>query len=378
MCSEYKFDLMRIIYTFSFITFLIISLLQSCDNDKKTVYYEDATGPVNLVSVFADKEIYNNLQPVLHDSTVFGKIFPGLYYPPEVMFGTRHFDPDLIKRFKNTRLILDVQQGEPGIEFEQNKFARPQAYVKVSGNSTQEIAEILRQNQDSLLHFYRWADREFVLDGYRSKSRQEKAQLDKLGVELLIPNDFSVVEQNDEFLWFRKDKFNVIQNRHESDGGIVTDQSQDILNIMVFKVPFAKNTLSQNELYSIYDSITRLYTKGGKESREVYVQTSQNDSIKTLVSDHIQIEMNPILSDSYDFELVNSTDTQDVYEAQGWWSMTLSQLGGPFTSKIILDKEKNTLYIADAILFAPLNQGVSKKRDYITMMESLFTTFKTK
>ena len=363
-----------------FLLFFLIGFfaLFSCKNsDNKTVYKEDATGPVNLVSVFADKELYDALAPALQDSTVFGKNFPGLYYPPEIMFGTRQLDSELIKRFSNTRLILDVQKGAPSIAFEKDKFARPQAYVKVSGNSTDEIVNQLKTNQDSILNFYRWADREFVLDGYRSKERQTKSELDKLGVELLIPADFRVAQENDDFVWFRKDYFNTIQNRDERDGGIVTDQSQDILNIMVFRVPYAKNTLTREDLYLVMDSVTQLYTKGSKEPQQVYVRR-ENDSIQVLMSDHIQVERDPRLSDLYDFKLISSTPAQDIYEAQGWWSMTLSQLGGPFTSKIILDKQKKNLYIANALMFAPLNQGKSKKRDYITMMESLFTTFKTK
>lgn len=369
---------MRKTYTLFFIFSLFITALQSCGDGEKSVYYEDATGPVNLVSVFAEEDVYNNLLPALQDSTLFGRNFPGLYYPPEILFATRQFSPDLIKRFSHTRLILDVAQGNPGIEFEKNKFAKPQAYVKVSGNSTSEIASLLQQHQDSVINLYRWADREFVLNSYRSKSKSEKPQLDNMGVDLLIPNDFSLVEQNDDFVWYRKDHFNVIQNRHENDGGIVTDRSQDILNILVFKVPFAKDEVSKEELFSIFDSITRLYTKGAKQPEEVYLHNSQNDSIKTLVSDHIQVEMNPALSDFYELNQISSSANQNVYEAHGWWSMTLSQLGGPFTARIILDKQKKTLYVADAIMFAPLNQGVSKKRDYITMMESLFTTFKTK
>ena len=365
-------------YPYLLILMLILSQFIACNKKAETPYKEDATGPVNLISVFVDKEVYNNLLPVLQDSTLFGKIFPGLYYPPEVMFGTRQFDADLIKRFSNTRLILEIQNGEKSIEFEKNKFAKPQAYVKISGNSTQEIAEILRQNQDSLINFCRWADREFVLDGFRAKAKQERSHLDKIGVEMLIPKDFAVVESNNNFVWFRKDFFNTIQNKDERDGGIVTDRSQDILNILVFKVPFAKSELTQEDTYFVLDSITRLYTKGSKEPREVYVQTANNDSIKTLMSDHIQVEMNPMLSEFYDFIKINSTATQDVYEAQGWWSMTLSQLGGPFTAKLILNKQNKTLYVADAVMFAPTNQGRSKKRDYITSMESLFTTFKIK
>ena len=369
---------MRKEYSYFFI-FILICLFASCKNGTETPYYEDSSGPINLVSVFSSTETYNNIESGLRDSLVFGKIFPGLYYPPEIMFGTRHFDAELIKRFKTTRLILDVKSGNSSIDFEKNKFAKPQAYVKVTGNSPEEILHLLQQNQDSLINFYRWADREFMLADFRSKSKQDKKDLDALGVNMVIPNDYTLVENNADFVWYRKDNFNTIQNVDERDNGIVTDRSQDILNILLFKVPYAKDEITQDEAYNLFDSITKLYTKGGKNPKEVYVQTNGGqDSIKTLMTDHIQIEKNPMLSEFYDFQKVSSSAQQDIYETKGWWSMTLSQLGGPFTSKIILDKNKNVLYVADAIMFAPTNQGVSKKRDYITGMESLFTTFKTK
>lgn len=354
-------------------------ILSSCENESKGTYREDSSGPIGLVSVFADEEMYEGLQNGLQDTLILGKVFPGLYYPPEVMFSHRHFESNLFQRFKATRLVLDVQVGDASIEMERNKFSRPQAYVQVSGNTPQEILTLLQENQDELLELYRWADYQFILDGHKSKSHQDTSPLDQLNVEMLIPRDFIIVEQNPEFVWYRKDQFNIIQNRDERDQGVVSDTSQDILNLFLFKVPYNKPELNIQEAHFILDSITKLYTKGAKTPREIYVKTQEgNDSIKTWLSDHIQVESNPLLSDYYDFRLAETSDNLDIYETRGWWSMTLSQLGGPFTAKFILDKENNQLYVVDAVMFAPLNQGVSKKRDYINSMESLFTTFKIK
>lgn len=361
-----------------FIILVSVFLFISCQKEGANEYNVPSSGPINLISVFSSDDIYSDLEKDLTDSLVFGKIFPGLYYPPEIMFATRHFNSENFNRFKTTRLILDIKLGEPSITFKKDEFAKPQAYVLVTGKSSQQILEQLKQNQDSLIDFYRQADREFILDTYKSKARQEKEKLDALGVSLLIPNDFRLTESNDSFVWFRKDEFNTIHNRDAKDG-IVTQQSQDILNIMTFKVPYGKNEVSQNDFYAIQDSIMRIYTKGEKAPIEKYLLANQGkDSIKTLITDHIQTEMNPVLKDFYDFTKISENNNQVVYETQGYWSMTLSQMGGPFTAKLILDKKGRTLYIADGIMFAPLNQGVSKKRDYITSLESLFTTFKIK
>ena len=203
--------------------------------------------------------------------------------------------------------------------------------------------------------------------------------LEKLNVDLIIPHDYQVVKDENNFVWFRKDVFNTIQNVDERDQGIVSDSSQDILNILVFKIPYDQPDITMEKAHYILDSITKVYTKGSREPRDVYVPTNRGqDSIKTSVSDHIQVEPNPMLSDYYDFRLLEENENQNVYGTQGWWSMTLSQLGGPFTAKFIIDKQNKQLYVADAVMFAPLNQGVSKKRDYILAMESLFTTFKIK
>lgn len=370
---------MRNGYTYLSIFFFLLIYFSACKDVTENNYREESSGPINVVSVFSEEDLYQDLIEGLEDSLILGKNFPGLYYPPEVMFGNRHFDADLIKRFKTTRLILDVQKGVPSIEFEKNKYSKPQAYVKVTGNSADEILSLLRENQKELLENYRWADREFMLDGFKSKARQDKSALDQLNVEMLIPRDFTVVEQQPNFVWFRQDKFNTIQNRDERDQGLVTDTSQDILNLILFKVPYAKKEITMQQAHFILDSITKLYTKGAKDPREVYVKTKGgNDSIKTLLSDFIQVESNPMLSDYYDFKKIESSTDQNVYETQGWWSMTLSHLGGPFTAKLIIDEQNKMLYVVDAVMFAPLNQGVSKKRDYITSMESLFTTFKIK
>lgn len=366
-------------YAYFSIFLLFLISFQACKSEGESSYREDSSGPISLVSVFSSEEMYQQLESGLQDSLVFGKVFPGLYYPPEVMFATRHFKSDLLNRFKTTRLVLDVQEGEPSFEIEKNKFSRPQAYVTVSGNSAEEILSLLRENQKAVLDIYRWADHEFVLNGLKSKARPDNSMLEKLNVDLIIPHDYQVVKDENNFVWFRKDVFNTIQNVDERDQGIVSDSSQDILNILVFKIPYDEPDITMEKAHHILDSITKVYTKGSREPRDVYVPTnSGQDSIKTSVSDHIQVEPNPMLSDYYDFRLLEENENQNVYETQGWWSMTLSQLGGPFTAKFIIDKQNKQLYVADAVMFAPLNQGVSKKRDYILAMESLFTTFKIK
>lgn len=101
------------------------------------------------------------------------------------------------------------------------------------------------------------------------------------------------------------------------------------------------------------------------------------DSLQVWTKDHVQVEKNPMLRDFYDFKKLKSNNAEVAeYETQGYWSMTLTQMGGPYTMKALLDKKTHTLYIAQAVLFAPLNQGKSKKRDYLTQMEGIFTTFK--
>lgn len=347
--------------------FSIVFFVTSCG--EKQTYHAASTGPINLVSVFSDDKTYQELEEELNDSLIFGKIFPGLYYPPEIMFAHRHFNTENFNRFKTTRLILDVKNGTPKIEFTANKFAKPQAYIEVSGQNSLEVLELLKENQDSIISFYRNTDREFILQDYKKESKKDISPLNDLGISMIIPNDFSLAENKDGFVWYRKDYNNIVQNR-DNKNALVTHASQDILNLLFYKIPYKKDRLNKQDFYFLKDSITQKYLKGNKEP------IAQENS-KIVITDHVQVEMNPMLSDFYDFEKVSETATQITYEAQGFWSMTLSQMGGPFTSKIILDKNNKELYIVDAILFAPLNQGVSKKRDYITTMESLYTTFKT-
>ncbi|MBN3661556.1 MAG: DUF4837 family protein [Ornithobacterium rhinotracheale] len=293
------------------------------------------------------------------------------------MFGTRHFEENTLNRFNSTRLILNLKLGAPEFIAEKNKFAKPQGYVEVHGNNAQEIADLLHKNQDSIINLYRWADREFLLESYASKAKASTPNLDAMGVSLLVPKDYQIARAEKNFVWYRKDQVNTITNR-DARNNLVNKSSFDIINILVYKVPFNKPNLNLQEFIQISDSITGLYTEGGKEPKFEYIKNG-NDSMRVEVKDHVTVEKNPAFMDSYDFTPLPSPEPNVLaYESQGWWSMTLSQMGGPYTSKILLDKKNHTLYIAQAILFAPLNQGKSKKRDYITAMEGLFTTFKLK
>lgn len=360
--------------------FLIFALLLSgCNkkNESSDSYRKPSSGPINLVSVFASDNLYKEIRPTLEDSLLFGRVFPGLYYPAEIMFGSRHFDESTLDRFKSTRLILNLKKGKPIFIAEKNKFAKPQGYVEVQGNNAQEIAELLHKNQDSIINLYRWADRAFLLESYVSKAKASTPNLDAMGVSLLVPKDFQIARAEKNFVWYRKDQVNTITNR-DAKNNLVNKSSFDIINILVYKIPFNKPNLNLQEFIKISDSITGLYTEGGKESKFEYIKNG-NDSMRVEIKDHVEVEKNPVFMDSYDFTpLPSSASNVLEYESQGWWSMTLSQMGGPYTSKILLDQKNHTLYIAQAILFAPLNQGKSKKRDYLTTMEGLFTTFKLK
>ncbi|SZD71816.1 Uncharacterised protein [Candidatus Ornithobacterium hominis] len=365
---------MHLFNKLSFIFFaalLIYGCKKKSNQEQESSYRPDSSGPINLVSVFSDPLLYDKLEPGLNDTLLFGKVFPGLYYPPEVMFATRPFSMGVFDNFKRTRLVLKIEKGAPKIELSKDKYAKPQGFVNVSGESNEQILELLYQNQDSILDLYRWADRTFLLQGFKEKSKSTP-QLEKLGINLLIPNDFKLAEENKNFVWFRKDEVNTVHNR-TANNNIVNHSSNDILNILVYKVPFKKSDLELLDLIKIRDSVNAKYTKGAREPEYQYIGV---DSIKLLVSDFIQTEPEPVLRDFFDFKLIQNQNKQKTYESQGWWSMSLSQMGGPYTTKVILDTENQELYIADAILFAPLNQGKSKKRDYLTQMEGLFTTFK--
>lgn len=365
------------IFSFFLLSLSLIFII-ACGEKSETqqAYKKTSTGPLNQVSVFSTEDVYKSIEPALEDTLIFGKVFPGLYYPPEIMFATRFFDSKNFNRFKYTRLVLNIKSGEPHLLIEKDKYARPQAYVEVQGKNNAEIIQLLQKNQDSILNTYRWADRAFLLDGYADKTKSSTAELDSLGVSMLIPNDFKMVEANTHFVWYRKDKVNTITNRN-ANNDLVNKSSSDILNIMLFKVPYKKPSIDIKEAIKISDSIMGIYTEGGKEPQVEYIG---KDSLKVFVKDHVQVEKNPMLRDFYDFKQIkpNPSDGVEEYETQGYWSMTLTQMGGPYTMKLLLDKKNKTLYAAQAILFAPLNQGKSKKRDYLTSMEGLFTTFKIK
>lgn len=355
-------------------TFFLFISCKKNEGKEEQAYKKPSSGPINIVSVFSSEDLFQQVAPSLQDTLLFGKVFPGLYYPPEIMFGIRFFDAENESRFSGTRLILEIKKGNPSIEITKDKFAKPQGYVSVTGSSPQEIIALLHKNQDSILNTYRWADRQFLLADYIEKATNETPSLDSIGVSMVVPKDFVKVKANPTFVWYRKDKVNTITNR-DARNNLVNKSSYDIINIFAYKVPYTQQELNLKDLVKISDSVTAKYTEGGKDPETQYIG---KDSLKVEMKDYVQVEKNPILMGDYDFTPLSKTQRVNTYESQGWWSMTLSQMGGPYTIKAILDKEKKQLYIAQAVLFAPLNQGKSKKRDHLTGMEALFTTFKIK
>lgn len=355
-------------YVFTFFVFIIaLSCKKNADGLSESSLSVTSTGPINTITVFSDEDFYaTELEEYLLDSTFFGKPFPGVYFPREISFNVRGFENNSFSSFRKTRNILRIVKSDStSISFLKDKYAYPQTYIELKAKTRQDVLQLLDENKQKIFSYFKKSEIDFLLLSLKKKSLIQDSLLKTMGVEVLIPNDYKKLEQKNNFVRYKKTEKSTIYSQQQSTGRSTSFQSIDFVELMFYKVAFSEKELDKSKILFIIDSTRRVNLVG----------KTKNDfpRVDPVIGTYIT-----------NFEKTNlPNEKEDTYLLDSYWSMSVSQLGGPMLSKIIHDKKEKTIYIADAFMFAPLNPDDSnknnnKKRDYLRNLEAIYSTFKLK
>ncbi len=346
---------------------LVGVFLVSCNDEvpRSLKAKPSALSKLNDVVVVADNDVWEGMVGDTFQY-YFASAYP-ILPRPEPFFDLRHFTVDQLnaeplrrelrtyvvlvnlsdtessttKMFKRDigedRFYKAIEDPKFNSSVGRDKWARGQLLVYLFGNSEDELNGLIKDNFSAVAKRIHMHDRDALhAQVYAQKENKglTDALMSRYGYELMIPDDYVLVEENEEdnLTWLRKDI---------EEGGTMnlvfrdytyTDQSQLAQeNVMAIRSDYGKRYVKTNTVGS-------------------YMQNNSTDL--------------PI----YDY--TREIDGQYAREYRGIWEMTDDFIGGSFATYMIHNKFNDRLYYVDCWVFAPGKD----KRDLMQQLEYMVSS----
>ena len=314
---------------------VITALFISCESGDSKKTLKESNGRINhLLVVIKNSEWQGDLGDELR------KIIaePVLGLPqPESQFEVTQVPPDSFgSMFRATRNVLNIGIGdETSFSVKSNVYAAPQKIITIIGKNKGELIAEIQKNSKKIVEIYKNADLKSVQNNILKKF-WDPTQIQtfvKEGYSLKIPRNYSKVEDNGEFVWYR----------YHLNG----DNSMELI---AYTVPItSEDDENGNNIVAIRNAFGKKNIPGQIE--DSYMITEE------AYSPHI-----------FEVEL----DGKKAFETRGKWEVKNVYMAGPFLSYTVVDKPNNRLVVVEGLTFAPS----INKRDYMFELEAVLKTLK--
>ena len=317
---------------------IIALLLIACNegNSSKQKYVSNSSGNINNVSVVVDNSLW--------EDTVGEAIRNVLAAPleglpqDEPLYSLSQMPPQVFSGFATkNRTVLKIEKGKPAATTILNdKYAKPQTVVVVSGNTNTEIIDQLNTNAENIVSSFKKIEiiekqRRIALSLFNDKPLQ-----DHLGIRLNFPTAYRIAREDDHFFWIRKD---------------IRTGTMDILAYQAPLSAIRKGDSAVIDVVRLRDSIGKKYIEGRLEGSYLATESAYAP---------------------YIFETI--IDNKPTLETKGIWDVKNDFMSGPFINYAIEDKVNNRYVIIEGYVFAPSVE----KRDYVFELESIIRSVKIK
>lgn len=319
--------------------FLIMGCKQKTSQESNKDIVPMSNGRINHVTVVVSNEQWNEdvgegIRDVLA-APVYG--LP----QEEPLFSIKQMPHEAFKDFATkARLIFFVDQGDPSFKIEENKFAKPQKFASVTGNSSEEIVSLLKENNEKIVNSFK--DTEL-----KEKQRRINLSLhsisnleDNLGISVNFPSAYRISDQvqnaNSKFFWVRK--------------GIPTGS----MNLLFYEVPLSaikKGDSVVSSITKIRDSIGNQHIPGPNEGSYQITERA----------------FSPFLYESI-------IDNKPTFITKGTWEIHGAVMAGPFVNYAIEDKMNDRYVILEGFTYSPSVQ----KRDFMFELEAIIKSVRIK
>lgn len=346
--------------SFSYIlTIFLTTLFAACDSssnggDSREIL-PDSNGSVDEILIVAD--------PVhLADSTkkILFNTFSGAYevlpqYEPTLIsrFIPYNKMTDLLTRFRTMVVVTDLNQegknrdftlqnvpkevlenGEQNFFIKKNAWAEPQLIVFLFAEGKQNLWQVIVENGPyitSMIQKYYEPFLKKILFTRDHNYKLEEKLKEKYKLDLEIPKEYILAQEEDDFLWIRRE----------------TSVSSE--NIMLYLQP-----------YAFEKDIENFGIPWRNKLGEKYISTNVDSSYMTT---------DTILNVLASTKTLRGTE---YIENRGLWKVQNDFMGGPFLNYLIPDRKNKRLIMMDAFAHAPGED----KRILMRKAEVIFNTLK--
>ena len=312
----------------------IVFFLQSCE-DNKVVYKPESSARINSITVVVDNDNWN--------STIGDKIrnlyadeYEGLPQIEE-RFTLKQIPYEAFSGFsRSSRNIIFINKtSNPEFFFEADKYARPQIYLEIKGNSIKSILEQLDKSKKEGINKFTNGEIEENKRRILKSLLKDTSAMDDFSINMKMPSAYSLYKQDKNFIWYQKQ----IQKGHSN---IIATQLSSQKNI------FDYNTQS---LIKLRDSIGKSFLPGRNPE-------------SFMVSEKEYLPYQKKIS-YYGIKML---------ETRGTWEVKGDFMGGPFLNYLVEDKLNDRVLFIEGFVFAPSK----RKRDNIIELEAIIKSLKLK
>ena len=312
----------------------VVFFLQSCE-DNKVVYKPESSARINSITVVVDNDNWNN---TIGDKirNLYADEYEGLPQIEE-RFTLKQMPYEAFSGFsRSSRNIIFInKKSNPEFFFEVDKYARPQIYLEIKGNSIKSILEqIDKSKKEAINKFTNGEIEESKRRILKSPLKDTKAMDDFL-INMKMPSAYSLYKQDKNFIWYQKQ----IQKGHS--------------NIIVTQLPSQKNIFDYN-----IPSVIKLRDSIG----EVFLPGRNPESFMISEKEYLPYQ-----------KKVNYYGIK-MLETRGTWEVKGDFMGGPFLNYLVEDKLNDRVLFIEGFVFAPSK----RKRDNIIELEAIIKSLKLK
>ena len=312
----------------------IVFFLQSCE-DNKVVYKPESSARINSITVVVDNDSWNN---TIGDKirNLYADEYEGLPQIEE-RFTLKQMPYEAFSCFsRSSRNIIFINKtSNPEFFFEADKYARPQIYLEIKGNSIKSILEQIDKSKKEAINKFTNGEIEENKRRILKSPLKDTSAMDDFSINMKMPSAYSLYKQDKNFIWYQKQ----IQKGHS--------------NIIVTQLPSQKNIFDYNtpNLLRLRDSIGKIFLPG-RNPESFMISEKEYLPYQKKVS-YYGIKM---------------------LETRGTWEVKGDFMGGPFLNYLVEDKLNDRVLFIEGFVFAPSK----RKRDNIIELEAIIKSLKLK
>ena len=312
----------------------VVFFLQSCE-DNKVVYKPESSARINSITVVVDNDSWNN---TIGDKirNLYADEYEGLPQIEE-RFTLKQMPYEAFSGFsRSSRNIIFInKKSNPEFFFEVDKYARPQIYLEIKGNSIKSILEQIDKSKKEAINKFTNGEIEESKRRILKSPLKDTKPMDDFLINMKIPSAYSLYKQDKNFIWYQKQ----IQKGHS--------------NIIVTQLPNQKNIFDYNiqSLIKLRDSIGKSFLPG--RNPESFMISEKEYLPYQKKVNYYGIKM---------------------LETRGTWEVKGDFMGGPFLNYLIEDKLNDRVLFVEGFVFAPSK----RKRDNIIELEAIIKSLKLK